>query len=332
MKPDIPLLLLILKKACYEFGYKWKLVDTYSNNLVEVSDNKKSFFASNNQIGIYPLNAKFAAQLVHDKAWCYKILQDKGYNIPKGQYFFIRKEYKALRGDQQELVDAFLFAKKMGYPVFVKPNSSSLGILAELIHNRIELEKHLKQISEISWIALVQEVISQSEYRLFVIDGKVEFCYQRMMPKIYGDGQHSIAQLIKKVNIQIKRERNHITSDSLFFSQQLIKYNYNLQTILEKGVEFQIMSKANISAGGTIQNYKEEVSYETMKWVQQLMKDLQLRVCGIDVFVSDSINNPKSFTIIEINHNPSLEGIYNLGYQKKVFSIWKKILQKYFIN
>ena len=77
-------------------------------------------------------------------------------------------------------------------------------------------------------------------------------------------------------------------------------------------------------------NYSEIVSEDTNKWVKKLMENFSLRICGIDVFVKDSINNPKSFCIIEINHDPNLVGIYELGHQDKTMQIWNEVLEKYF--
>jgi len=329
MKPEIPKLLLILKEACDNFGYSWKLVDSYANNLVEVSNGFKSFFSSNSKIGAYPLNLKFSAQLVNDKAWAYKILKQKKYKVPKGDYFFLKEEYRELRGNGKELSDAIIFAKNK-YPVFVKPNSSSLGILAEIIENEKQLKNHLQNISEISYIAIIQEIIKLPEYRIFAIDGEIEFIYQRFPAKIIGDGKSSINNQISNINQNIKSEKNKFSKNSIFIVKQLKKYNLDFNSVLNKNQELVISPKTNISSGGEIKNYTEIVSKETKKWIKKLMKDLSLRVCGIDVFIKNSKNNPNEFIIIEINHNPNLTGIYELGYKEKALQIWGKILNKYF--
>lgn len=329
MIPETPQLLLILKEACDKFGYSWELVDDYAKNLVKVSDGSRSFFSSSSKIGTYPLNLKFSAQLVNDKAWSYKILDQKAYKIPRGDYFFLKKEYRELRGDGRELEDAITFAKDK-YPVFVKPNSSSLGTLAEVINDEDELRRHLEAISEISWIALVQEMISLPEYRIFAVDGEVEFVYERSASEIIGDGENSISEQVEKVNHQIKRERNKFTKDSIFLKRQLDKYGLNFDSILKKGQKFKISPKGNISSGGEIRYYSELASEKTKEWIKQLMKDFSLRVCGIDVFVQNSIDEPDGFTVIEINHNPNLTGIYELGHKEKVMQIWKKVLERYF--
>ena len=327
--PEIPLSLRILKKACQKNGYKWELADNYSNNLVKISNKQKCFFASNSKIGAYPLNSN-SAQLVNDKAWTYKILQQNNYNIPQGDYFFLKKEYRELRGDHKERKDALKYANKLGYPIFIKPNNSSLGLLAEIIYSEQELTKHLEKISEIDHIALIQEYLQYPEYRIFVVDGEVKFTYKRNSPFIIGNGKNTIKELIEQVNLQIKREKNKVILSSPFIQKQFEKLKLSWKHILKKGQKFQIMSKTNISAGGKLTNYTEKISEQTKNWVHKLTNFLQLRICGIDVFVKDSINNPESFIIIEINQNPNLSGIYEAGYQKKALEIWKEVLDKYF--
>jgi len=297
--------------------------------LVEVSDGKRSFFASNSSVGMYPLNSRFATQLVKDKAWGYKILEQKGYKIPEGQYFFLKDEYRELRGEGQELTDALEYAQDK-YPVFVKPNDSSLGILAEIIYNETELKEHLEKIAEGSWIAIIQEVIKQNEYRIFVVDGEIQFTYQRSPLCLIGDGASSIKDQILKTNQNIKRPKNHIHLDNPFLKLQLKNLNLTPDSILKQNQKLAISPKSNLSAGGNLQNYSTRFSKATREWVKKLSRDLSLRVCGIDIFTSSNLDNPEDFTIIEINANPSLSGIYEHGENEKALKIWKKILNKYF--
>lgn len=329
MTPEIPPLLLILKQACKKYGYTRKLIDTYSNNLVEVSDGEKSFFASNTKVWAYPLNSNFSAQIASDKARTYKILQQKWYSIPHGEYFFVKEKYRELRGERRELNDALAYAQGK-YPVFVKPNSSSLGTLAEIVYNEQELVQHLHDISQISYIALIQEVINLPEYRIFAIDGKIAFLYQKTKTAIIGDSTSSIKELITKTNQSIKREYNKITLDNAFLQQQLQQHKLSPESILAEGQQLTIAQKANISSWGMIQNYTEQLSKKTQERVQQVMKDIGIRVCGIDIFTKNGIDHPENFITIEINSAPSLVGIYELGQEQKALEIRGKICEKYF--
>ena len=331
MIPLIPKLLLILKEACEKYGFEWTLIDNYSNNLVEVSSGNNSFFATNSKVGTYPINSHFAAQLAIDKSWMNKVLVRKGYKVPKGDYFFLRNEYRELRGDGKEYADALNYARDK-YPVFVKPNSGSLGINAEIVSSEKELKIHLAKIAPTSWIATIQEIIKLPEYRIFAVDGEVQFVYQRNAAQIVGDGKRKVSELITEINKAINRKKNHISEDSAYLSKELQKRKLNFNSVLADGEIIQVVSKTNISSGGSITNYSEDVSDKTRDWVRRLLKDISLRVSGVDIFSSKSIDDPDGFTIIEINSSPSLVGIYELGHKETVLNIWKEILKKYFDN
>lgn len=325
MNPEIPLRLLILKEACRRLGYEWKLLDTYSNALAEISSETKSFFTA----GDYPINSNTASHLARDKAWSYLVLQKKGYRVPKGEYFFLREDYRSLRGDGKEWNDAFLYAHGK-YPLFVKPNAAAHGLLAESVADKQELETHLKKIAQISPIALIQEPISFPEYRIFAVDGRVHFLYRRSAPALMGDGKKTIAELLEDWNHLIKDEKSVVQKDSSFLLSSLTKDNLSFESILPLGAKLRLTSKANISAGGIIEDYQENVSPEVSEWVRCLMKDCSLRVCGIDVFVDGDIDDPKNFIICEINQGPGLSGICSIGKEEKAVQIWEEILRKYF--
>jgi len=116
----------------------------------------------------------------------------------------------------------------------------------------------------------------------------------------------------------------------LFLKKQLRERQLSYNSILKKGQELWVAPKANIAAGAVITNYTEKVSTQTSKWAKNLAQILKLRVCGIDIFAQEGFNNRDSFTIIEVNSNPSLVGIYEYGRKEKVLKIWQEILKKYF--
>ncbi|MEM7182503.1 MAG: hypothetical protein AAF518_16435 [Spirochaetota bacterium] len=329
MQPKIPQILSILQEVCSKYGYSWKLIDDYSNNLVEISNGKKSFFTSNNRVETYPLNLQFASQVVKDKAWCYRILKQKGFRIPKGEYFFVQREYRDLRGDGRELEDAIAFAKNT-YPIFVKPNDRSLGTLANIIYSEAELLAHLKKIAENSWIAHIQELINLPEYRIFAIDGEVEFIYQKTPPQILGDGNQSIEELLNAFNQNCKNPKHRISLKDSFLQKQLEQFHFTKDSILRDREILAIASINNLTAGGGIADYRADIPLVTKNWVREITDAMSIRVCGIDIFVENGIDDPSGYIVIELNHNPGLSGFYNTGYEKKVTQVLGKILKKYF--
>lgn len=330
MNPQLPTNLAILQQACQRYGYRFRIVDDFSKRLAEVSNGQKNFVAGAGALPSYPLNPAFAQALATDKAWMNQKLFSLDYKIPQGDYFFITQDYQKLRPAGKEKEDAVFYAEKLGYPVFVKPNRQSLGRGAEVIYSSQQLADHLKHLATLDYIALIQEVIHLPEYRIFVVEGEVQFMYQKSRPQIVGDGKQSVRRLIEQLNGGINYDRNHVDLNSFFLQGQLVEKGLTLDSILPQGQWLKISSHANLSAGGKISNYHPSASKKVNAWAKKLTQEINLSVCGIDVFVDGSIEDPENFTILEVNSNPSLKGIYELGEMEKVMEVWRKVLRLYF--
>jgi D-alanine-D-alanine ligase-like ATP-grasp enzyme len=280
---------------------------------------------------MFPLNFSFSSRITKDKTWTNKILKEKKFRTIKGEHFFLNSKHIDYRKGKRELSDALSYAKDK-YPVFVKPNDSSSGLYAEVIYDENSLVKHLVKIEKISEIGIIQEVKNFDEYRIFAIDGKVQFVYRRESVFLYGDGVKSARILLEEINSRIIKKKNKIFEKDIYLKKVFSDNKLKFSSILSRGEKIYISSKANLSAGGFVRDYKKRVSKEVEKWVFELMKIFSLRICGIDIFVDGSINNPNDFIVIEVNSNPSLTGIYKEGYNKDVLKIWNKIFKKYFLN
>ena len=327
-KNNLPLIISILDEACSSFGYSFNNLDDNSNMIFSVSNGKKTFFSSVS--GIYPLNPSSNSKLVKDKVWTSMFLRSKGYKVPSGNHFFTIPNYLAFDTSGKEIEDALVFADSIGYPVFVKPNSCSQGLFAEIDYSPQEVRDHFDQISEVDHIAIVQEKITGLEYRIFVSNGEPQFAYSKSACKIIGNGKQNVLSLIDIVNQNIQKTNNQINPSSIYLKNHLAEQGLSLNSFLKIGEELKVSSKKNLSAGGEIIDYTENFSDLTIDWAKELVNCLGLGVVGIDVFVQDSINKPDGFTIIEVNNNPGLSGIYKLGKKEKVMDIWKKILETYF--
>lgn len=327
-KNNLPLILSILDEACSSSEYSFDNLDKDSNMIFSVSNGKKTFFSSVS--GTYPLNPSSNTKLVKDKAWTSMFLHSKGYKVPKGDYFFTIPNYLGFDTSGKEIEEALVFADSLGYPVFVKPNSCSQGLFAEIDYSSQEIQNHFNQISDVDHIAIVQEKMTGLEYRIFVSNGEPQFAYSKSACKVIGNGKQDILSLIDTLNQSIIKPNNKINPSSSYLEQHLVEKGLSLDSFLEMGDELRVSPKGNISAGGEIIDYTENLSNLTIDWAKKLVNFLGLGVAGIDIFVQDSIHKPDGFTIIEVNSNPSLSGIYKLGKKEKVMDIWKNILKDYF--
>ena len=324
-----PIPIQILSEACQKFSYQFEIIDEFTGYLAEVSNGKKSFYAGTGSLSPFPLNQATPHRLAGDKAHTRKLLKKKGFEVPEGDHFFLRSEYKEYRPDGKERVEAFIYADKLSYPVFVKPNNSSFGLGCELISTKEQLQSHLEYLAQISHIALIERPITGTEYRIFVLDGEVQFIYSKDLQKIIGDGTSPIQQLIKIFNAHIISPRGKIQLQSPFLQKNLKENNLTLDSILSEKEPFAISPRANITTGGEILFYTEEIPPITQEWIKKLTKVSKLRVFGVDLF-ADDLADPNTFTILEINANPGLNGVWELGKKEKVFAIWKQVFEKYF--
>jgi glutathione synthase/RimK-type ligase-like ATP-grasp enzyme len=313
----------ILKKSCKKFNYEFSIIDKVTHNLFQVSNWYKYFFANNQWTGMFPINNHFSARVVADKAFCYQILNKHWFNIPKWNHFFINDKFNCDIFTDNKKSDIKNFIKKLGYPVFIKPNNGSLWKWADVIYDKKELKNHIEVIRNIWDICIVQEYIKAPEFRIFVVNGEIQFSYKRSAASIKWDWKSNINSLLKK-------SWNNFIKKSKFFLTELEKNNLKLGSILLKNQTISLHSKTNISAWGDISELKTKHGKKVKKWAKNLVSKFDIWVTGIDVFAPNGINSPKDFIIIELNSNPSLVGTYKLWYKKLVIKTWKKILESYF--
>ncbi|MBP9709042.1 MAG: hypothetical protein KBD78_15505 [Oligoflexales bacterium] len=288
-----------------------------------MTDGKKYFIArSKTKYGMYPTNPKFAEFLADDKATTKRFLKKFGFRIIKGKLFHISKNKLSPLLENDKVSSAFKYAEKISYPVFVKPNSGSRGSNAKIIFNRSGLKKHITHLkSEKVKSFLVEKFTVRPEYRIFIVNGKVEFMYQKQRITITGTGKHTISELLAEKNFQPDKE---------YLKQLLKKEKKNMRSILDTNKELTMQETANISLGAKIIDYRDKVPKQIHRWAKSISRTTGLNVLGVDVFTKGSWDDPSNYLIIEVNSNPALSGIFNKGNKEKAYSIWGNIFKNFF--
>lgn len=316
--------LSILKLAAKKIGYKYGMVDSPYSEAIFVTDGERYFISrSKERYGMYPINPKFAEHLADNKSTTKRFLKKFGFRVIKGKIFYIRHVVKTdiKKGDRASA--AFSYAKRITYPVFVKPNNGSRGSNARIIFNETGLREHIKKMkAEKVDSFLVEKFTQREEYRIFVVGGKVQFMYRKKRVSITGTGKHTIAELISEMKLK---------PDNKFLGNLLKNNNKTRDSILNHEQELILQETANISLGAEITDYIEKVPKEIDQWANRLYKTTGLEVYGVDVFTKGKWDEPAKYLIIEVNSNPALSGIYAKGHKEKVYSIWKLIMKKFFV-
>ena len=329
----IPDQIRYIQRACTKLGYKFELYDKHSGYLACVEHKTNKLLIGTGLICSYPLNSATSFSISVDKAHTYNNLLINGYNIPVGEYFFLSRKYNAVRGLGKNIYDAILYAQKIGFPVFVKPNDGSRGELAQIIFNENELIYHLMRISERHNICLIQEFISGYEYRIFILDGIPIFAYNRIKHVIIGDGILPIKSKLEKINSErIGKGLDVILEDNGLIQNSLSEKKLKITDILKKGEILEYTSSANISGGGEVGVIHDKFSSNVEKFCSKLALISNLRVCAIDLFSSKNEFEDilDDYKIIEINGNPSLSGLEHANRMDLIDKIWTDVLFKYF--
>ena len=121
-----------------------------------------------------------------------------GYPIVSDSKTFFSKEWaQAIGTSRRTIDDAYVYAKRLGFPIVVKPNSGSQGPGVAIVHNRREFYRTMRAAFKLDRVALVQRPVHGQDYRLVVLDDEVISAYERIPLNIVGDGKTSIQRLLQ---------------------------------------------------------------------------------------------------------------------------------------
>lgn len=329
--PSLSPSLTALAQVCREENYSFSIIDGYSHQLVRVAQGEHFFFAGMGRVANYPLNSAVAASVARDKAFAYQALAIAGFPVPEYGHFFLDPQHQALRGKGRERNDAFAYAEQLGYPVFVKPIDGSKGTLCDIAYGPEDLAVLLERIARFHHAALVQRVLTGEDRRLFVVDGQVVFGYRRMRAVLCGDGRSALKALLARYNAEVTPLGvSEVKSDSPFLRETLQAGALTLADVLPSGAELVVSARGNISAGGRMLDYTEEVPAAWAEWARGSLRALGLRVAAIDFFAEPDDTNAQSLKLIEVNSNPHLDGLMAAGRDARVRAIWRQVAQTYF--
>lgn len=284
------------------------------------------------------LNHIASSDIAKDKDYAKFFMKKQGYPVAEGRTFF-KDSWAETIGSNRTLPLGIKYAKKLGYPVIVKPNSQSQGSGVSLVWSDMELRQALIKIFEIDRIAIVEKYLPGKDYRIVVLDNAVISAYERVPLSVTGDGKHSILWLLKqKQRLFIKKGRDtKINFKDKRIKEKLQKQKLALRSILKKGEKIYLLDNANLSTGGDSVDVTKKIHPGFKKIATDLTKKMGLRIAGVDIMVlpsdfpSDITRDPKTtpFYIIEINAAPGLDHYVTTGksQQKIVENMYLKVLK-----
>ena len=278
---------------CVEIIYKdIELIKaTYKNHVEWILDRESSI--NSTTIGIIASN-KYLTK---------KILEKEKINTPKGEMFFV-----------EEWQLAILYARKIGFPVVVKPVRGSHG---DNIYMDIENEMELKNIIKNIFVKkmripfLVEKQFGGDEYRVFLTkEGKYAVLY-REPAHVIGDGVHTIRELVEIENKKRSKRTNSLCPIAIdeITNWYMKKKKISLNNIPRKSEKNYIRHNSNVAKGGLCIDYTDNIHPSVIENCKRILKVFgNISYLGIDYMSKDitTYQTEDIYSIIEINTVPGL--------------------------
>lgn len=315
----------LLKKkevANYKAGTQSILKAAFDNGVkvYEFLKNERIFIFKKNQKKVWlrgpriSLSNPVALWIIKDKYLTKEVLKEIGIPCPNG--------YPAKNAE--EAVD---IAKKIGFPVVVKPRRYEGGIGVFLnIDNEEKVKKFFKRSSFYDKQVLVEKYVEGKYYRIIMVNKKIAGILETKGIAIVGDGKSTVKKLIENYNsTNINYKITKKTNDVLLFQ------GLTVNSVPKKNKSF-ILGFSG-AEGGNWTDRTDEICKENSKLLKKLADYLDLNVAGIDLIaknISLPITHSKSpGYILEINGAP--EFIFHLNpTHGKPRNIGKEIIKMLF--
>lgn len=200
----------------------------------------------------------------------------------------------------------------VGYPCVIKPIDGNHGKGATTnIKKESDAIRAFKLAQKYSERVIVERWIEGHDFRLLVINHKLEAAAQRTPAHVVGDGKSTIQQLIDAVNADPRRGFGHenmlteITVDKM--SRHILSSKkLRLSSVLPHQEMLYLKTTANLSTGGTATDVTDSVHPDNVFMAERISRIIGLDICGIDVMASN-LKSPigqNGGAVIEVNAAP----------------------------
>jgi len=240
-----------------------------------------------------------AVEVAGDKEETNGILRDLGLPVP---------EQRIVRSAE----DAVRAAKRIGFPVVLKPLSGNHGRGVSInLKTPEEVEVGFEKAREHGRSIIVESYIVGYDHRLLVVNGELVAAAKREPGHVVGDGEHTIEQLVEIVNEDPRRGVGHEkVLTRLEFDHQaerlLKKIGYDHNTVPKKGEIVYLRSTANLSTGGTAIDVTDVIHPDNREMAIRAIGAIGLDIGGVD-FLTDDISlsyREAGGAICEVNAGP----------------------------
>ncbi len=247
------------------------------------------------------VTSSLAVDIASDKELTNRLLAAAGLPVPSSEV--------VRRAD-----DAVRIARRIGYPVVLKPLDGNHGRgVAINLNSEREVRAAFEEAYDQSrrGYVLVESFIAGRDYRVLVIGGHMVAIAERVPAHVIGDGSSSVARLVEITNADPRRGVGHekvltrieVTDAAV----DLVRaQGYEMTDVPRRGEMVKLALTGNMSTGGISIDRTFEAHPDNVDIAEEAARVVGLDIAGID-FLCPDITKPVRETggaICEVNAAP----------------------------
>ena len=242
-----------------------------------------------------------AVGIASDKELTKALLAEAGLPVPKGEV--VRSADAAVAA-----------ARRLRGAVALKPfdGNQGKGVSLNLVDPE-QIRSAYNLAATYRRAVLVEQFIEGQDYRVLVVGDQVIAVARRLPAHVYGDGQHTVRELVAQENYNPLRGEGHLKPMTKIkldegARQVLERQGLDFDSVPEAGQLVVLKENANLSTGGSAEDITEQIHPQNVDSCVQAARKIGLDVAGIDVVCHD-IAVPlreQRGAIIEVNAAPGI--------------------------
>ena len=216
--------------------------------------------------------------------------------------------------------------QRIGYPCVVKPVACGGGKgVTAAITDQAGLEaaySHARRLAPTGPL-MIESHQPGDDYRLVLVSGQLVAAIRRRPACVTGDGDSTVAELVDELNRT--RSANLVKSRYLrpivkdhYLEVHLAAQGITLDTKLQAGQLLFLRSNANLSTGGSCDDFTDQVHPQLKTMAEQVAQTFGIITAGLDYITTD-ISAPPAMGVgafIEINTTPGLDACVAAGWSE----------------
>ncbi len=223
-------------------------------------------------------------------------------------------------GIASDVGQALRIAGQLGFPVVAKPidRGKGKGVTANIDNADLLAAAFAKARQFSPRGVIVERHIPGDDHRIAVIGGRLAWVVQRLPPRILGDGQRTISELIDLENSRRSDEdvvagfSNRLVVDADMLAV-LARQKLSPQDLPAKGRLVQLRSIANLATGGTWSDCTADIHPDNRDMAETIARGFRLDSMGIDFITTDIARSwsEGGCGVIEVNAMPGISSDFH---------------------